>query len=125
MTPSADDEYLRNGLRSSAARLVRRASVVITLLASALSGCALTSAFEKCGFQGCPGDANITANVVSQFYRSSFLEPNAINVQTLDHVVYLNGAVASGLEISAAESIARQVPGVTRVVNSIVVQNFR
>lgn len=60
-----------------------------------------------------------------QFSRCSFLEPNKITVQTLDHVVYLNGAVVSGLEISTAESIALQVPGVRRVMNSVVVLGFR
>jgi osmotically-inducible protein OsmY len=53
------------------------------------------------------------------------LEPNAITVQTVDRVVYLNGVVSSGLEIQAAESIAREVPGVARVLNSIVVANSR
>jgi len=56
---------------------------------------------------------------VLQLSRCSFLEPNVIRVQTMDHVVYLNGAVTSGLEIGTAESIARQVPGVAEVVNSI------
>jgi osmotically-inducible protein OsmY len=50
------------------------------------------------------------------------LEPNAIAVQTLDHVVYLYGLVSSSLEIYTAESIARRVPGVTGVVNSMVAQ---
>jgi osmotically-inducible protein OsmY len=48
------------------------------------------------------------------------MEPNAVYVQTIDHVVYLNGVVRSSLEISTAESIADQVPGVARVVNSMV-----
>jgi hypothetical protein len=85
-----------------------------------LSGCALYTTYEKCGFRGCAGDAAITANVVSQLNRCSFMEPNAVSVQTLDHVVYLNGVVRSSLEIGTAESIADQVPGVARVVNSIV-----
>jgi len=93
--------------------------VSILFLTNALSGCALYDTYEKCGFRGCPGDAKITANVVIQLNRCSFLEPNVIRVQTLDHVVYLNGAVTSGLEIGTAESIARQVPGVAGVVNSI------
>jgi hypothetical protein len=93
--------------------------VSILFLTSALSGCALYDTYEKCGFRGCPGDAKITADVVIQLNRCSFLEPNAIRVQTWDHVVYLNGGVASGLEIGTAESIARQVPGVAGVVNSI------
>lgn len=81
--------------------------------------------YEKCGFHGCPGDSKITADVVSQFHQSSFLEPNAVRVQTLDRVVYLYGVVSSGLEIYAAESIARTVPGVARVVNLIVISNPR
>lgn len=81
--------------------------------------------YEKCGLHGCPGDSKITAGVVSQFHQSSFLEPNAIRVQTLDRVVYLYGVVSSGLEIYAAESIAGEVPGVARVVNLIVISNPR
>jgi hypothetical protein len=89
-------------------------------LTGALPGCALYSTYEKCGFRGCPGDANITADVVLKLNRCLFLEPNAISVQTTDHVVYLNGVVRSSLEIGTAESIASQVPGVARVVNSVV-----
>jgi len=37
----------------------------------------------------------------------------------MDHVVYLNGQVNTYLERATAESVARAVPGVTRVVNSI------
>ena len=96
------------------------ASACILFLTAALSGCALYQTYEKCGFRGCPGDAIITATVVSQLDRCSFMEPNAVNVQTIDHVVYLNGVVRSSLEISTAESIADQVPGVARVVNSMV-----
>ena len=101
------------------ARRTLCAWVSILFLTGALSGCALYNTYEKCGFRGCPGDAKITADVVLQLNRCSFLEQNVIGVQTLDHVVYLNGAVTSGLEIGTAESIARQVPGVAGVVNSI------
>jgi BON domain len=102
------------------ARRALCAWVSILFVTDALSGCALYDTYEKCGFRGCPGDAKITADVVLQLNRCSFMEPNVISVQTMDHVVYLNGVVRSGLEIGAAESIAGQVPGVARVVNSIV-----
>jgi hypothetical protein len=102
------------------ARRALCAWVCILALTDALSGCALYNTYEKCGFRGCPGDAKITADVVLQLNRCSFIEPNVIGVQTLDHVVYLNGQVRSALEIGVAESIAGQVPGVTRVMNSIV-----
>jgi len=97
----------------------------MALLLGALPGCALVGAIKECGIHGCAGDATITANVLLQFSHSSFLEPNVITVQTLDHVVYLHGAVASGLEIATAEAIASQVPGVKQVINSMVVLNVR
>jgi hypothetical protein len=112
-------------LPSRGARRALSAWVSVFFLTGALSGCALYNTYEKCGFRGCPGDAKITADVVLQLNRCSFLEPNAISVQTMDHVVYLNGVVRSGLEIGTAESIADQVPGVARVVNSIAVFTAR
>ena len=100
-------------------RHARCAWVSILFLTNALSGCALYDTYEKCGFRGCPGDAKISADVVLQLNRCPFMEPNVVSVQTMDHVVYLNGVVRSSLEIGATESIAGQVPGVVRVVNSI------
>jgi len=91
-------------------------------LSGAVSGCAAYNTYEKCGFRGCPGDAKITSDVLAKFSQRLDLEPNAISVQTLDHVVYLYGLVSSSLEISTAESIARKVPGVTGVVNSVAAE---
>ena len=125
--PPDIEEAIRTGIRRPAPQL-RNAFFAWALVLSwtaAVSGCALYTTYRKCGLNGCPGDAKITADVRSKFYRSLFLEPNAITVQTVDRVVYLNGVVSSGLEIQAAESIAREVPGVARVLNSIVVANSR
>jgi BON domain len=99
-----------------------RAVATLLILSGAPSGCALYNTYEKCGF-GCPGDAQITAEIRSRFNQTLDLEPNVITVQTLDHVVYLHGLVSSGLEIDTAESIARSVPGVRRVISSIAVSN--
>jgi osmotically-inducible protein OsmY len=44
-------------------------------------------------------------------------------VKTRDHVVYLYGLVASGLESDAAAAIAHQQPGVSEVVNSIALSS--
>jgi osmotically-inducible protein OsmY len=91
--------------------------VLAVLLTDTLSACAV---YAKCGFTGCPGDASITANVQAQFRQHPALEPpNLLHVQTLDHVVYLTGQVDTELERSMAESLARNVAGVRRVVNSI------
>jgi osmotically-inducible protein OsmY len=91
----------------------------VFIVTSAAAGCAT---YDKCGFGGCPGDANVTANVQAQFDKNPDLgPPNTIAVQTLDHVVYLNGLVGAGLQRQHAESVARETPGVTRVENSIAV----
>jgi osmotically-inducible protein OsmY len=93
------------------------AVVAAVILAGSLCGCA---AYRKCGFAGCPGDANITANVRALFNQYPALEPpNLVYVQTLDHVVYLTGQVNTDAERILAKSVALQVPGVTQVVNSI------
>jgi osmotically-inducible protein OsmY len=94
----------------------------VLILSDVISGCAVYNTYKKCGFYGCPGDAKITAVVLARFSQHLELEPNAIRVQTLDHVVYLYGVVSSSLEIDTAESIARKVPGVKGVVNSMVAQ---
>jgi osmotically-inducible protein OsmY len=96
----------------------RLGALAVTLvLASALPGCA---AYKKCGFGGCPGDAEITAEVRALFDQHPVLEPpNLLDVQTVDHVVYLNGVVDTDAQRLMAESIAHQAKGVTKVVNSI------
>jgi osmotically-inducible protein OsmY len=87
------------------------------LLAGALPGCAV---YNKCGLRGCPGDAEITTQVRAMFGRYPALEPpNLIGVHTLDHVVYLSGVVDTDMERLMAESVAQEVEGVKRVVNSI------
>jgi osmotically-inducible protein OsmY len=89
------------------------------ILAGALAGCAT---YDKCGVDGCAGDAKVTANVQSLLSQHPELgAPNSIQVQTVDHVVYLKGTVDEGLDSRVAESVALQAPGVTRVVNTIAV----
>jgi|SRR5579863_5312248 len=83
----------------------------------AMSGCA---EFTKCGFRGCPGDAEITAAVEAIFAQHTELEPpSLVTVRTIDHVVYLNGLVATDLQRQTAQALAQQAVGVRRVVNSI------
>jgi osmotically-inducible protein OsmY len=94
-------------------------SAGVLLLAGLLPGCAVES---TCGWRGCPGDAQITASLRTQLNRHPDLEGvDSINVQTLDHVVYLSGEVSSGLMRDAAEAIAGKIPGVTRVEDNITV----
>src|SRR6202021_1345623 len=84
------------------------------ILASALP---VRPTYANCGFAGCPGDSAITADVQASFDQHPFL--NLLHVKTLNGVVYLSGTVSSGLHSEIAESVAHQVKGVTRVVNSI------
>ena len=93
--------------------------IPIILILFGLSGCAT---YEKCGAEGCAGDRQITADVHAAFDQHSELgEPNLINVQTVNHVVYLTGHVSEGAMRSTAESVARQVEGVARVEDTIYV----
>jgi osmotically-inducible protein OsmY len=90
-------------------------------LACALPACA---PYEKCGFAGCPGDAQITADVRALFDRHPELGPSGLlSVKTLDGVVYLDGVVDTDLVRDEAQSIAAQAHGVKKVVNSIGVSN--
>jgi osmotically-inducible protein OsmY len=89
------------------------------VIAGVLTGCAT---FAKCGFTGCPGDAQVTAEVNALFDRHPEFG-TSIHVQTLDHVVYLNGLVDTPLDSAIAESVALEAPGVTRVVSSIASGN--
>jgi osmotically-inducible protein OsmY len=98
-------------------KLTAPGSIVLMLIG--LSGCAT---YEKCGIEGCAGDRQITANVHAAFDQHPELgEPNLINVQTVNHVVYLTGHVSDGAMRSTAESVARQISGVARVENTVYV----
>src|SRR5271156_2046422 len=86
------------------------------VLSGILSGC---TTFRKCGFSGCAGDAQITTQVRALLIQYALQPPNLIQVQTLDHVVYLTGLVNSDTERLTAQSVALSAPGVSKVVNSI------
>ena len=72
---------------------------------------------------GSPDDARITADVMEVIAEHRNLgAPNQIYVDTRDHVVYLSGVGVTSLIEDNAKDIARQVPGVTRVVSTIAVE---
>jgi osmotically-inducible protein OsmY len=92
-----------------------------TILAGVLAGCA---DFRQSGSESSAPDAKITANVEAQLDQMPDLgPPGSIRVQTVDHVVYLNGQVDGGLGKRSAEEVVRQVPGVEQVANNIDVQH--
>jgi osmotically-inducible protein OsmY len=90
------------------------------ILTDVLGGCAVYNVYRKCGFDGCPGDAQITAEVRTLLNRHPALgPPNQIYVQTLDRVVYLSGQVATELQRDTAEGVAREAAGARGVVDII------
>jgi osmotically-inducible protein OsmY len=83
-----------------------------------LPGCVFSS--SECASEECKNDAKITADVQAKLKEHRELSgPNAVYVQTRGGVVYLTGQVATDVQRATAEQVAGQVPGVTRVINSI------
>ena len=106
---------------------MRRSISVFGLILSAamfLPACSIVQSVQKCGFKGCPGDAEITAHVEQLLEQHPEFSPYTnLTVQTSDHVVYLYGLVNTEGNRRDAEALARSVPGVTRVVSSISLDN--
>jgi len=94
--------------------------LVLALILSgavALQGCVSSS---QCTSAACQNDARITADVKAKLKEHRELSaPNSVYVQTREGVVYLTGQVATDLQRETAETVAGQVAGVERVVNSI------
>jgi osmotically-inducible protein OsmY len=88
----------------------------VLIFSGAIAGCAT--------YGGDPGDAKITANVEKRLREDpETAPPNVIYVQTSNHVVYLSGLVDTRIEKEKAEADAREIAGVTDVVNTIVGHN--
>ena len=66
-------------------------------------------------------DKTITAQVKSKLVKDKAANLTRIGVTTVNAVVYLDGAVDAVNEKVRAEEFARQVDGVTNVVNNIQV----
>jgi hypothetical protein len=95
----------------------RAGAFVAALTLAALSGCA---AFPHSS--DAPVDQRITDDVEKRFGQYPELEaPNLIGIQTINAVVYLHGTVATGLQRADAESVAHEVVGVEKVINSIAI----
>jgi osmotically-inducible protein OsmY len=97
-----------------------RLLLVLFVSSLVLSGCA---AFGKCSGESCAADAALTENVTVRFAPYPALAADSIRVQTLHQVVYLTGVVDTDVERLLAVSLAGEVDGVTRVVDSISVNN--
>lgn len=107
-------------LEQSMRRSIRLCVLCALCSSPLLHGCTAVEAYRKCGVQGCAGDAKITREVETLLEAHPALEPpNQVYVQTVDGVVYLSGQVATDLQRTNAELVAREALGVTRVVDTI------
>jgi osmotically-inducible protein OsmY len=99
----------------------RRSIVILMLvLVGAVPGCDAYRTVRQCGLQGCPEDRRISAEIEARLAEhTELMPPNMVYVRTLDGVVYLDGQVATPLQRTEAEDLARQAAGVKRVVNMI------
>jgi osmotically-inducible protein OsmY len=94
---------------------------VASTLAGVLAGCA---DFRQCGSQSCASDTKLAADVETKLNQMPELgPPGSIRVQTINHVVYLDGQVDGGLEKRNAEAVVRRISGVEQVENDIDVQH--
>jgi hypothetical protein len=85
------------------------------IMAGVLSACAV---FPKSTNPA--ADEAITADVESRLAQDEeFITPGLIDVQTVNGVVYLSGAVGSSLQQQDAETTALQAKNVVQVVNSL------
>src|SRR5512147_1904361 len=66
-------------------------------------------------------DAGITTAVKSKMASDDAVKASDINVDTHNHVVTLNGTVASAREKERAVTIARDTKGVTNVIDDLTV----
>ncbi len=70
-------------------------------------------------------DAWITTKIKTSFLNEDPLKGSDINVDTNNHVVTLKGTVASAAGRTRAVSLAKQIKGVTRVVDNLTVAAAR
>ena len=101
-------------------RTRRSILILMLVLVGAVPGCDAYRTVRQCGYQGCPEDRRITAEVEARLAEhTELLPPSMVYVQTLDGVVYLQGQVMTPLQRTEAEDVARQIAGVKRVVNTL------
>jgi osmotically-inducible protein OsmY len=67
-------------------------------------------------------DVTITTRVKASFADNTTVSAMAIQVETLKGSVQLSGFAKSSAERANAEVIAKGVPGVTQVINNIVLR---
>jgi hyperosmotically inducible periplasmic protein len=93
---------------------------VAALAMFATAGCAVTRGQQSVGDY--VDDAGITASVKARLLENENVAGTSISVETLNGTVMLSGFAKSQSEMNIAESLTRQVAGVTSIENQIVVR---
>ena len=92
---------------------MRARSLALLLLACALAGCATFDPLE---------DTRIEAEVKARLVAEKNANLTRLAVVSTNGTVYLSGVVEEAPQKPRAEAIARGVPGVKRVVNTLEVK---
>lgn len=104
--------------------------VLLLIMSPALSGCAalLIGGAAAGGYavgkderpvKQIVDDGTITASIKTRFGVDKYVKALAIDIDTYDGVVTLNGMVDSYVEQQRAEDIARDIVGVKSVINKL------
>jgi osmotically-inducible protein OsmY len=99
-------------------KIALASAIAITAIYS--TGCALVRDQESVGAY--VDDVTITTRVKASFADNTTVSAMAIQVETLKGSVQLSGFAKSSAERANAEVIAKGVPGVTQVINNIVLR---
>ncbi len=106
----------------SSTKRLRLTALVVTVC-GALSACSVVDFLEECRSSDCAGDAKIQAAVQKEIDAHPNLKSDPLYIQTIDHVVYLNGLVDTEFERQQLISLAQKVPGVKEVIDKLGIQD--
>ena len=107
-----------------------RKQVLVTAVLAALASGAAVAAGED-AVQSTPSvevtapesDDALAAHVRQKIEEEPSLKFFSIGVRSIDHAIYLEGLVDTGVDIAEADDIAASVPGVRKVYNHLYVNN--
>jgi len=99
-------------------KIALASALAITVLYS--TGCAVVRDQQSVGSY--VDDATVTTQVKARFANDPAVSAMAIQVETMKGQVQLSGFAKSSAERANAETIAKAVPGVSRIINNITVR---
>jgi osmotically-inducible protein OsmY len=97
----------------------------LTVATTAFMGGCMEEPAKPCAGANCVSDAEITATIKAEVSRHAELTDWTIDVQTINGIVYLHGAVDTEPQRQLVEDIARETRGIKGIENAITLRNFR